>query len=342
MPTSSAPGIPARSERGDSTTLLPPRWLTDVCSNGARHLVFLDELNCAPGAVMAAMLRLVNERAVHDMVMPESTVIAAAGNDPEHVPAASDLSPSMQSRFAHIEWTALHGSDALAAHAQGYPVPRIAAPDPAAVASESDRWRAVLAAFVTAHPVHSEDLTANAGRAAAAGRGYPTPRTWDMAATALGWATAAGLASATHLEVASALVGRAAAVEALAYADSLDLPDPESWIADPDAAEPLGRSDRTLAALGAVAAAVARTVRDGGTDEDANTRLANGLLAVARVAEMSETATAYPAVRMLLNLYVTTPPLTVPIEVVDRIGAVFSDYLNLDATLTQRGIALDA
>ena len=320
-------GVPARAEDGQSMKLLPPGWLLDICRGDEPHLLFLDELNCSPGSVMAALLRLVNQRAVHEWQMPDSTVIAAAGNDPEHVPQASELPPSMQSRFAHIDWQPLHGSDDLIARADGYPVPEIADPSVQGIERCAERWRTIIAAFVTANPIHSEDLTSNGGRAAAAGRGYPTPRSWDMAAQALGWAEAAELGADAAAEIGRSLVGWAAAAELAAYTDALDLPDPEEWLVEPALARPLDRQDQTIAALGALVAAVIRDF----TEE----RFAAGLRAALSIAEAGDTTTlSYPAISQMIGHGLKSVPRPrLPQQLQNRLTARFGDYLRLDELL---------
>ena len=97
---------------GEATRYALPDWLADIAGSGEeRHLIFLDELNLAPVAVMNACLRLVLERAAHTTQLPPGVRFAAAGTDPSQVPAARFLSPAMANRFAHVEWTGLGGSE---------------------------------------------------------------------------------------------------------------------------------------------------------------------------------------------------------------------------------------
>src|ERR1700733_13633819 len=68
---------------------------------------------------------------------------------------------------------------------------------------------------------------------AAAGRGWPSPRTWEMAARLM----AAGNAARASQDARSALirgaVGDGAGIEFLAWLVEMDLPDPEVVLADP-------------------------------------------------------------------------------------------------------------
>ena len=63
-------GLPRRIE-DIAAYFAPPDWLAGVMESGEdRHLIFLDELNLAPAAVMNACLRMVLERAAHAAQLP--------------------------------------------------------------------------------------------------------------------------------------------------------------------------------------------------------------------------------------------------------------------------------
>ena len=61
--------------------MAPPLWARQL-ADARQALLFLDELTTAPPAVQAAMLRVVLERVVGDLVLPEGIRVAAA-NPPE-------------------------------------------------------------------------------------------------------------------------------------------------------------------------------------------------------------------------------------------------------------------
>jgi hypothetical protein len=113
--------------------------------------------------------------------------------------------------------------------------------------------RASTGAFVTARP---QLLHVHPGSEAAAGRGWPSPRSWDMAARLLAAAeVAAAGAEITALLVAGA-IGPGAAAEFLAWREDMDLPDPEAALLDPGSFKVPDRGDRAYAALAALSAAV--------------------------------------------------------------------------------------
>ena len=82
----------------------PPRWAQRLAAAG-RGLLFLDEISTAPPAVQAALLRVVLERVVGDLPLPDDVVVVAAANPPEQAADGWDLSAPLANRFCHLDWT---------------------------------------------------------------------------------------------------------------------------------------------------------------------------------------------------------------------------------------------
>lgn len=202
---------------GEATRYALPDWLADVVeSEEERHLIFLNELNLAPMAVMNACLRLVLERAAHTTQLPPGVRFVAAGTDPSQVPAAQFLSAPMANRFAHVEWAGLGGSDLLEARLAGYPVPPLPSPS-------GKSWEALVVAFADTRPDLMCDFTGGKGEAAKTGRGYPTSRSWDMLTRALPYA---GGNPDMERALADAIIGKAASHEFISHVRAADLIDP--------------------------------------------------------------------------------------------------------------------
>lgn len=200
---------------GGGTRFAPPRWAERLAEAGS-GLLFLDELTTAPPAVQAAMLRVVLERTVGDLVLPEGVRIVAAANPPGLAADGWELSAPLANRLVHLDWQVtaeeisqgfVHGFDtevggesdaravALAAaesgprsetnpttaHAAGIgeapPAPPVP-PSPIRVAEA----RAAVGSFLRVRPELVLDVPDSPERA---GRAWPSPRTWEMAATAL-------------------------------------------------------------------------------------------------------------------------------------------------------------
>ena len=242
-------GLPVRV--GGSVSFAPPRWATR-CVEQPATVVFLDELTTAAPSVQAAMLRVVLEREVGDLRLPDTVSFVAAANPPEVSAGGDDLAPPLANRFCHLDWEAetaqwvsglLRGWDPPA-------VPVVPSDRTAFVA----RWRAVLAAFITARPSIlrqvPEDLVAQ-------GRAWPSPRTWDQVHRVAAAAQAAGVGNDVRSALVSGLVGAGAAIELLRFADTMDLPDPEDLLERPGDLDTSVRVDLLLASLAGVTTAVA-------------------------------------------------------------------------------------
>jgi MoxR-like ATPase len=239
------PGDRARVE------FAPPSWAGSLAQAG-HGVVFFDEISTAPPAVQAALLRVVLERTVGDLVLPDAVSVVAAANPPDQAADGWDLSPPLANRFCHLEWP-VDARTLADGFAGGWSTPK-----PPELA---DRWerriavvRSWVAGFVTVRPMLALAVPEDA---AGAGRAWPSPRTWDMASRL----SAAAESSAASELAASLLVrgcvGAGAGVEFLTWLAEADLPDPEAVLADPDSFVLPERGDRAYAALSSVAAAVA-------------------------------------------------------------------------------------
>src|SRR3954447_12001960 len=174
-------GLPVVTGTGDdvAVTFAPPAWARRL-SSVERGLLFFDEISTAPPAVQAALLRVVLERTVGDLTLPSGVAIVAAANPPEQAADGWDLSPPLANRFCHLDWPADARvlADGLAG---GWSTP---AP-PALPPGWTDRLavhRSWVAGFVTVRPMLALAVPDDA---AAGGRAWPSPRTWDMTARLL-------------------------------------------------------------------------------------------------------------------------------------------------------------
>ncbi|MFN2504819.1 MAG: AAA family ATPase [Acidimicrobiales bacterium] len=242
-------GLPVVSA-GD-VRMAPPRWAQRLAAAG-HGLLFLDEISTAPPAVQAALLRVVLERVVGDLDLPDGVVVVAAANPPEQAADGWDLSAPLANRFCHLDWTVEPAS-----FAQGL----AAGWDPPVVPSLPVGWeermaytKGLISAFITVRPGLACEVPTDAARA---GRGWPSPRTWEMAARL--WAAAESANASTEATTAliTGSVGEGPGVELLMWELEMDLPDPEKVLADPESFEMPDRGDRAYAVLSAVASAVA-------------------------------------------------------------------------------------
>jgi hypothetical protein len=242
-------GLPVVIEGG--VRFAPPTWARRLAEEG-RGLLFLDELSTAPPAVQAALLRVVLERVVGDLPLPEEVAVVAAANPPEQAADGWDLSAPLANRFCHLDWD-VEARAFAAGIAAGFAAP--------AVPDLADDWetrlpvaRGLVGAFAVVRPAL---VCAPPTDRAAAGRGWPSPRSWEMAARLWTAADGAGASAEARSALVRGAVGDGAGVEFLAWVAEMDLPDPEVVLADPDGFSLPERGDRAYAVLSSVAGAVA-------------------------------------------------------------------------------------
>jgi hypothetical protein len=239
-----------------SVRLSPPGWATRLCDAG-EGLLFLDELTTAPPAVQAAMLRVVLERVVGDTRLPSGVRVVAAANPPEQAADGWELAAPLANRLVHLDWP-VDGQHIAKGLAVGFPRPVLAGIEHPPDTAQSMAARAAVGAFLEVRPTLALQLPRSA---ADAGRGWPSPRSWEAVARLLAACEAAHASEAVRAALVEGAVGDGAALEFLAWLEHLDLPDPEAVLADPESFVLPERSDRAFAVLTAVASVA---VADGG------------------------------------------------------------------------------
>jgi MoxR-like ATPase len=254
-------GLPVLNRGADTSRVqvefAPPRWAAALAEAG-RGVAFFDEVSTAPPAVQAALLRVVLERTVGDLTLPDAVSVVAAANPPEQAADGWELSPPLANRFCHLDWP-VEARTVADGFSGGWPTPQ-----PPRLPEGWERRisvvRSWIAGFITVRPML---VVAVPAEAAAAGRAWPSPRTWDMAARLQAAADAAGAAPLATSLLVRGCVGAGPGVEFLTWLAEADLPDPEAVLADPDGFVLPDRGDRAYAALSSVAAAVAADPTDG-------------------------------------------------------------------------------
>ncbi|MDQ1696718.1 MAG: hypothetical protein QOJ03_2071 [Frankiaceae bacterium] len=239
-------GLPVVSE--GSVHFAPPRWADRLASQG-EGILFLDELTTSPPAVQAAMLRVVLERVVGDLQLPGGVRVVAAANRPQEAADGWELSAPMANRFVHLDWT-IEADEIGRGLTTGFPVPgsgrRVVEP----TAAQSLAARTAVASFLHVRPA----LVLQVPRtSSAAGRAWPSPRSWETVAHLLAVTEASSASPDARLLLVSGAVGDGPALELLSWLSELDLPDPAAVLADPDGFSLPDRGDRAYAALTAVA-----------------------------------------------------------------------------------------
>ena len=243
-------GLPVIHE--GMVNMAPPQWAQRLIKAG-KAMLFLDEISTAPPAVQAALLRVILDRTVGDVALPDRVAIVAAANPPEQAAGGWELSPPLANRFVHLQWTT-YASQWIAGFLAGWPTPTIQRV-PKDWKSRIPEIKAVVTAFIHRRP---NLLLAIPESEAEAGKAWPSPRTWEYATKALAAAKACGANREVELDLLSGCVGEAVAIEFHAFLAELDLPDPEEILANAKTfkLEDYGeRGDIHFAILGSMVAA---------------------------------------------------------------------------------------
>ncbi len=161
---------------GGAVQMAPPAWAQRL-RDQEQGLLFLDELTTAPPAVQAAMLRVVLERVVGDLELPDGVRVVAAANPPDEAADGWELAPPLANRLVHLDWPV--DAKAIAKGiVLGFPPPSSATgrrPSQAQAISA----RAAVSAFLEVRPAL---VLAVPKVAEQAGRGWPSPRSWEAVA----------------------------------------------------------------------------------------------------------------------------------------------------------------
>jgi hypothetical protein len=242
-------GLPVIRDNG--VDLVPPRWAQRLAVAGG-GVLFLDEISTAPPAVQAALLRVVLERTVGDLVLPADVRIIAAANPPEQAADGWDLAGPLANRFCHLDWD-VSASVWAEGFLGGFRPPTI--PQVYATTLHATRLqiRSELSAYLATRP---GSLSNPPTDGALAGRAWPSPRSWTMAAELLAISEASTATSEVSALLLAGCVGPGAAVAFMGWRAELHLPDPEEALRYPDGFVVPDRGDRAYAALNGILGAV--------------------------------------------------------------------------------------
>jgi hypothetical protein len=249
-------GLPVVDPVTRTASLAAPSWavrLRDaVVEEGRTGIQFYDEVSTAPPATQAALLRPILEGVVGDLRLPDGVRTVAAANPPDVAADGWDLAPPVANRFVHLNWE-LDAETVREGFSTGWPEVEVPVVDEAEVEVLLARTLALVGVFLGSKP---ELVTQLPRSSEEAGRAFPTPRSWEMAARLHAHASAAGANSTVVTLLLAGTVGITAGGMFLNYLRELDLPDPEALLADPGSfVVDRRRTDRTYAVAASVWAA---------------------------------------------------------------------------------------
>ena len=207
-----------------------PHWA--AATQKGKWIIVLDELLCCPPAVQAGMLRLVAERYVGDLKLPDDVWLCALSNPSSTATNGFDLEPALANRMVHLQWQM-----DWKAWDQGVSSSEFPSPSFPVMPKDWRKHRGQIGALVSAFRHHMPDLfsprvddngEAMCDRSELA-TAWPSPRTWDKGVDCLAGAAAVDAPREVRDQLLRGCVGHSANAF-LEWEDQLDLPDPSILI----------------------------------------------------------------------------------------------------------------
>ena len=250
-------GLPYVDQATGSVHLYPQQWAKDLAAasgrvpGGTSSILFFDEISTAPPALQAACLRILGERVVGDLQLPDDVAIVLAQNPPEFAADGWDLAAPLANRVVHLDWElpADYVADGLA---RGFGQVRVPSFEQSEVDEAQQRARIMVASFLKHRPELLATVPRSDGERA---KPFPSPRSWEFVARLAGLADAAGATQGTRNMLIVGAVGSGPGLEFATWLDNLDLPDPEQILAKPEEFAVPDRHDKVYAVVNSVLSA---------------------------------------------------------------------------------------
>lgn len=279
---------------GETVRMAPPQWAQRLAKNGKRGLLVLDEITTAPLAVQAALLRVVLERVVGDLVLPPDVRIIAIANAADQI-NGWELSLPLSNRFVHVKAVAPDVIAWTKALQDGWKTP----PALSRLSSSPEtgsRARALVGGFLSTRPA----LMLAVPEANAKDRNaWASPRSWENASRLL--AVCEGDDDLMHTMVAGT-VGSGLAREFMTWKKSLDLPDPATILAKPHKFKVPDRIDKLFVILDSVSSHAVGVIERAKTDGEADDMWLRAWQVIQVVCDADQTDVALIAAKKLAGV----------------------------------------
>lgn len=246
-------GLPIIDEKNGSkfVSLSPPNWAVRLQNSGKGILCF-DEYSTASMPVQAASLRVIFEKCVGDVKLPDEVRIVAISNPPESSAGGWPLSLPAISRFIHVDWEMDTDVWADGCRVGFEEFPDIAIPDNNWVKRLPEAIGIVTTFLTKISPDMALKLPSEEEKKDGP---FPCYRSWKFAIDLLACCFHMKYGKDIMIDAVSAAVGPDASVKLITWYESLDLVPPEILIDDPSKMN-IDRDDIIYANLSAVTAYV--------------------------------------------------------------------------------------
>ena len=288
---------------GDHLEHLPPEYAATIAAlpPGQMSLLFCDELDKAPPAVSAAMLRLVRERKVAGIALPNTCKIVAAANPPEL--GGWDLSAPMANRFLHLQWKPTAESIVQGLGTGMWPGVEYTKVDEDELVEARHRWHGLVAGFLSAHGQMAHVMPKEESKQ---GLAWPSPRTWENLIRLGSYSDAMGQPQTVLAQLVHGSVGEGAGNEFLTFINNLDLPRSEDILKHPDQIDIPDRGDKAAVVCHSLAAAI--------VEKPTQERIDAAIHYLERVSHGRHRDTVLPAMRTILSVVFNSGKFKIPQE----------------------------
>jgi len=247
---------------------LPATWVEEVNQHKHGAVQLFDEMTSCEEDGHAAMMRIVLEGKAGDVQVAPTVRFMFCANPIDCATNATPLPPPMANRLCHLDFQApdftewvkwLQDGRYLEAQSKSPTVEEIVARE----AKVADMWpgamaqaEAMISAFIMARPtLFNPGVPEGPERH----RAHPSPRSWELAVSALASSIVHDLNSAERYTFIRACVGSAATKELQQFLREVDLPAPDKLLDGEVELKLNKRADRTMAILSSCQAFLAST-----------------------------------------------------------------------------------
>lgn len=252
-------GLPDIDRTDGVVDMRPMRW----AHHAATHLavILVDELtSCGPDK-QAPMLTAIQDKRIGDMHLHPDTIFIAACNPPQIATNGTPLTKPMANRFYHHKWkphlpawrAGLRGQEGKALTWAPPAIPVL----PADWEKHVSHYAQAVDTFIERNPNCAEGFPEDEETLA-----FPTLRSWTNLIRALAACRSVNAPGEVMRTVMNGLIGVGTASEFAAWLDHCDLADPEAVLNGEEWVFDIDNSDRGIAFLTALWAAVKAKTTD--------------------------------------------------------------------------------
>ena len=244
-------------KNGDQVDIAPPYWAKWACKN-SDGIINFDELGDTPHATQAAALRVILEKQVGPLKLPDGVSIIAASNPSSSSTTGFDLKPAMANRFIHLYFSADFElwKEWILGIKQSFT--KIKVMESGKDERNIHKWMLEILSFLEVNRQWHYNLPEEKSKRNGP---WPSHRSWAVCARMLAALESAFVSLPADIdeeslskekekrndcimEVTAACVGPAAATEFVTWRRKLDLPNPEDILKDKNSWEiPRNRPD---------------------------------------------------------------------------------------------------